>query len=74
MVKRTVSSNTTAVAAAEGYCSRPMSFEISRPTLADCEPDMKRTVMKSPITRVTTKIEPIMMPGLVRGIITFVRV
>ena len=66
----TVASRTIAAAAAEGYRSRPMSFEIRRPTLADCEPDMIRTVTKSPMTRVTTMIEPIMIPGLVSGMTT----
>jgi len=71
MVINTVSNNTTAVAEALGYCSKEISFEISRPTLADWLPDMIRTVKKSPITSVTTKIVPIMMPGFVRGKITF---
>ena len=35
---------------------------------------MNRTVMKSPITSVTTKIVPIMMPGLVSGMMTFQRI
>ena len=35
---------------------------------------MKRTVMKSPITSVTTKMVPIMIPGLVSGMITLVSV
>ena len=58
----TVHSSTTAVAEAEGYCNSPISLEISRPTFALWLPDMKRTVMKSPITSVSTKIVPIMMP------------
>ena len=53
MTISTVISSTTEVAAAEGYCSRPMSLEIRRPTLADWLPDMNRTVMKSPITSVS---------------------
>ena len=36
--------------------------------------DMNRTVMKSPMTSVTTKIEPIMMPGLVSGMMMLVRI
>src|SRR6056297_3094742 len=70
----TVQSSTTAVAAAEGYCNRLISFEMRRPTLARCEPDINRTVIKSPITSVVTKIVPIMMPGLHSGTITFHRV
>ena len=74
MTIKTVSSRITAVAAADGYCSSEISLEINRPTLARCDPDMNRTVMKSPITSVTTKIVPIMMPGLVSGRITWRRV
>ena len=35
---------------------------------------MKRTVANSPITRVTTKIEPMAMPGLASGMMTLVSV
>jgi hypothetical protein len=74
MIMRTVTRSTMEVAEAEGYCSRAMSLEISRPTLALCEPDMNRTVMKSPITSVSTKMVPIMIPGLESGMITLRRI
>jgi len=74
MIKSTVISSTTAVAAAEGYCNSPMSFEISLPTFASWLPDMNRVVTKSLITRAITKIDPIMTPGFDNGMITLVRI
>ena len=74
MTISTVHSKTTAVAQAEGYKRRPISFEIKRPTLALWLPLIKRTVMKSPITNVTTNIVPIIIPGLQSGMTTFQRV
>ena len=53
MTMSTVISKITAVAEAEGYCSRLMSFWIiKRPYVGGLAPGlMKRTVMKSPITK-----------------------
>ena len=66
----TTASRITAFAQAAGYCSSEIWLEIIRPTEALCPPLMNRTVMKSPITMVTTKIDPIAMPGLHNGRIT----
>ena len=74
IISNTVTSSTTAVAAAEGYCNNPMSFEIRRPTFANWLPYMKRVVTKSLITSAMTKIDPIMMPGFDSGMITLVRI
>ena len=41
------------------------------PTEAICWPPITPTVTKSPITMVMTKIEPITMPGLDSGMMTF---
>ena len=41
------------------------------PAEAICSPPMVPTVTKSPITMVTTKMEPMTIPGLQRGITTF---
>ncbi len=61
-------------AAAEVLQQRDLVRTIFSPTEADWPPDMKRTVMKSPMTSVTTKIEPMAMPGLASGMITLVRI
>ena len=61
------------MAAAAGYCSSEISFAIISPTEALWPPLIRRTVMKSPITSVTTKIEPMAMPGLAQRMTTFVR-
>src|SRR5579859_1260266 len=66
----TTASSTTALAQAAGYCSSDTSLLIISPTEALCPPLISRTVMKSPITSVTTKIEPIAIPGLHSGTMT----
>ena len=62
------------MAAAAGYCSSDIWFFIISATEALCPPDMTCTVEKSAITSVTTKIEPMAMPGLASGMMTFHRI
>ena len=64
----------TAWAAAAGYCRSEIWFDIISATEALWPPLMKRTVVNSPITSVTTKIEPMAMPGLASGMTTLVSV
>ena len=52
----------TALAAAGGYCSAATSFCRAETTDALWPPLMVRTTKESPITRVTTKIDPSAMP------------
>lgn len=66
--------STTALAAAAGYCSRLIWFFIIRATEADWPPLITCTVEKSAITRVTTKIVPIAMPGFASGRMTVQRI
>ena len=57
-------SRTTALAAAAGNCSAFSRVSMILPAEAICWPPITPTVTKSPITMVTTKIEPMTMPGL----------
>ena len=52
----------------------PICVLIILPTEAICWPPITPTVTKSPMTMVSTKIEPMTMPGLVRGMTTLVSV
>ena len=52
----------------------PICVLIILPTEAICWPPITPTVTKSPITMVTTKIEPMTMPGFVSGMTTFHKV
>ncbi len=70
IISNTTASSTTALAQAAGYWSREIWFAIIRPTEALWPPLMSRTVMKSPMTSVTTKIEPMAMPVLLSGRMT----
>src|SRR5881392_694113 len=63
----TTSNRTTALAAAGGYCRTAVSFDIASTTDALCPPLMIFTTKKSPMTRATTKIEPMAMPVFDRG-------
>ncbi len=56
-----------------GIAAAPISFAIISPTEALWPPLMRRTVTKSPITSVTTKMVPMAMPGLHSGMITLRR-
>ena len=61
----------TAFAAAGGNCSALRRVSTTLPAEAICSPPITSKVMKSPITMVTTKIEPMTMPGLDSGMIRF---
>ena len=60
----------TAFAAAAGNCRYCISTLMILPTEAICCPPITPMVMKSPMTMVTTKIEPMMIPGRHSGITT----
>ena len=71
MISSTIDSSTTALAAAAGNCRYDISTWMILPIEAICWPPITPMVTKSPITMVTTKIEPMAMPGLHSGTTTF---
>src|SRR5450432_2816899 len=74
MISKVTARRITALAAAGGNCSAFSRVSTTLPAEAICSPPITPKVMKSPITIVTTKIEPITMPGLHRGTIRLHRV
>src|SRR5262245_7339682 len=74
MTSSTVASRITACAAAGGNCSAPICVFIIFPTEAICWPPITPIVTKSPITIVSTKMEPMTIPGLLSGITTLASV
>ncbi len=64
---RVMASRITAFAAAGGNCKAASRVSMILPALAICWPPMTPKVTKSPMTIVTTKIDPITMPGFASG-------
>lgn len=71
MISSVTASRITAFAAAGGNCSALSRASTTLPAEAICWPPITPKVMKSPITIVTTKIEPMTMPGLDSGMMRF---
>ncbi len=74
MIRKVITSRITALAAAAGNCSALTRVSMILPAAAICWPPITPMVMKSPITMVMTKIEPITMPGLASGMMTLTSV
>src|SRR5258706_14454597 len=67
-IKLTTINKITALAAAGGYCTMAIWFDMAMAMEADWLPLMTLTTKKSPITRVITKIDPKAIPVRESGI------
>src|ERR1700709_815466 len=74
MMSMVAPSRITALAAAGGNCRALSRVSMALPAEAICSPPITPKVMKSPMTMVTTKIEPMAMPGFDSGMMTLVSI